>query len=260
MNGRLSSPLSALKPHYDVAVVGSGYGAGVAAARLASAGRSVCVLERGREIAVGEFPARLSDMQREMQVSSSAGPDRRSAPALFDVRLGRDVHVAMGCGLGGTSLINANVCLEADPRVFEDPCWPAAGARDGLLAEGLTRARAMLRPKPYPGLRKLLKLEQLGASAKALGAELTLPPLHIAFEHGINAAGVEQHACVLCGDCCAGCNVGAKTTTALTYLPAAARDGAEIFTRVEVRSVTKRRTAGGASTSPRAPKAAGRPA
>ena len=48
----------------------------------------------------------------------------------------------------------------------------------------------------------------------------------------INAAGVEQHACVLCGDCCAGCNVGAKTTTALTYLPAAARDGAEIFTRV----------------------------
>ena len=238
MNGRLSSPLSALKPHYDVAVVGSGYGAGVAAARLASAGRSVCVLERGREIAVGEFPARLSDMQREMQVSSSAGRIGDRA-GLFDVRLGRDVHVAMGCGLGGTSLINANVCLEADPRVFEDPCWPAPVLRDGLVAEGMTRARAMLRPKPYPGLRKLLKLEQLGASAKALGGELTLPPLHIAFEHGINAAGVEQHACVLCGDCCAGCNVGAKTTTALTYLPAAARDGAEIFTRVEVRSVTK---------------------
>ena len=168
MNGRLSSPLSALKPHYDVAVVGSGYGAGVAAARLASAGRSVCVLERGREIAVGEFPARLTDMQRETQVSSSAGRIGDRA-GLFDVRLGRDVHVAMGCGLGGTSLINANVCLEADPRVFEDPCWPAPVLRDGLLAEGLTRARAMLRPKPYPGLRKLLKLEQLGASAKALG-------------------------------------------------------------------------------------------
>jgi cholesterol oxidase len=240
MNRRLSSPLDTLKPHYDVAVVGSGYGAGVAAARLASAGRSVCVLERGREIAVGEFPARLTDMQREMQVSSSAGRIGDRA-GLFDVRLGRDVHVAMGCGLGGTSLINANVCLEADPRVFEDPCWPAPVLSDGLLAEGLTRARAMLRPKPYPGLRKLLKLEQLGASAKALGAELSLPPLHIAFEHGTNAAGVEQHACVLCGDCCAGCNVGAKTTTALTYLPAAAREGAEIFTRVEVRSLTKQK-------------------
>ena len=161
MNGRLSSPLSALKSHYDVAVVGSGYGAGVAAARLASTGRSVCVLERGREIAVGEFPARLTDMQREMQVSSSAGRIGDRA-GLFDVRLGRDVHVAMGCGLGGTSLINANVCLEADPRVFEDPCWPAPALRDGLMAEGLTRARAMLRPKPYPGLRKLLKLSHIG--------------------------------------------------------------------------------------------------
>ena len=46
---------------------------------------------------------------------------------------------------------------------------------------------------------------------------------------------------MLCGDCCGGCNVGAKTTTALTYLPAAARDGAQIFTRVEVRSLTKQK-------------------
>ena len=156
MNRRLSSPLSALKPHYDVAVVGSGYGAGVAAARLASTGRSVCVLERGREIAVGEFPARLTDMQRETQVSSSAG--RIGDPAgLFDVRLGKDVHVAMGCGLGGTSLINANVCLEADPRVFEDPSWPAPVLRDGLLAEGLTRARAMLRAQALSGPAQTLE-------------------------------------------------------------------------------------------------------
>jgi cholesterol oxidase len=240
MYARLSSPLSELKPYYDVVVVGSGYGAGVAAARLASAGRSVCVLERGREIAVGEFPARLSDMQRELQISSGLG--RIGDPtALFDVRLGRDVHVAMGCGLGGTSLINANVCLEADPRVMEDQRWPAAVRNDGTLAEGFARARAMLRPVAYPGTRKLLKLEQLRASAAALGREMSLPPLHIAFEHVTNAAGVDQAACTLCGDCCGGCNVGAKTTTALTYLPAAARSGARIFTRVLVRSVAKGR-------------------
>ena len=221
MYERLSSPLSALKPHYDVAVVGSGYGASVAAARLASAGRSVCVLERGREIAVGEFPASITDMQRESK-SAQLRAYRQSA-GLFDIRLGKDVHVAMGCGLGGTSLINANVCLEPDPRVLEDPRWPQPVRADGMLAEGLARARTMLRPKPYPGLRKLLKLEQLGASANALGGELSLPPLHIAFAHGPNAAGLVQNACTLCGDCCGGCNVGAKTTTTLTYLPTAGR-------------------------------------
>ena len=240
MYRRLSTPLDVMKPYYDVVVVGSGYGGGVAAARLASAGRSVCVLERGREIPVGEFPARLSEMNRELQVSSGLG--RIGNPAgLFDVRLGRHVHVAMGCGLGGTSLINANVCLEADPRVLNDPCWPQPVRADGLLAEGFARARAMLRPSPYHGVRKLLKLEQLAASASALGGEVTLPPLHIAFEHGPNAAGVEQNACTLCGDCCGGCNVGAKTTTALTYLPYAARFGAHVFTRMTVRSFARRK-------------------
>jgi cholesterol oxidase len=238
MTARLSSPLSALQPHYDVVVVGSGYGAGVAAARLASTGRSVCVLERGREIAIGEFPSRFSELRRETQVSTTLG-HVGNPTGLFDVRLGHHVHVAVGCGLGGTSLINANVCLEPDPRVFEDLRWPQAVRDDGGLAEGLARARTMLRPVPYPGLRKLLKLQQLEASATALGSELRLPPLHITFQHGTNAAGVEQNGCTLCGDCCSGCNVGAKTTTALTYLPTAVRYGAQIFTRAMVRSIAK---------------------
>ena len=55
----LSRPLSAIKETYDAVVVGSGYGAGVAASRLARMGLSVCVLERGREILPGQFPKSL---------------------------------------------------------------------------------------------------------------------------------------------------------------------------------------------------------
>lgn len=46
---RLTLPISELKPAYDAVVIGSGYGAGVAASRMARAGKSVAVLELGAE-------------------------------------------------------------------------------------------------------------------------------------------------------------------------------------------------------------------
>ena len=64
-------------------------------------------------------------------------------------------------------------------------------------------------------------------------------PVAVSFEDTVNPAGIAQPACTGCGDCCGGCNVGAKNTIALTYLPDAARHGAEIFTHAKVRHVTK---------------------
>ena len=64
MQQRLSSPVNALKAAYDVVVVGSGYGGGVSASRLARAGQRVCVIERGREVPTGEFPGRLPELRR----------------------------------------------------------------------------------------------------------------------------------------------------------------------------------------------------
>jgi choline dehydrogenase-like flavoprotein len=45
----LSRPVDSMRTAYDVVVVGSGYGAGVAASRMARAGKSVAVLELGWE-------------------------------------------------------------------------------------------------------------------------------------------------------------------------------------------------------------------
>ena len=67
---RLSSPITQLQNHYTVVVVGSGYGGGIAASRLARAGQTVCVLERGREFQPGEYPDTLAEMTREAQLDT----------------------------------------------------------------------------------------------------------------------------------------------------------------------------------------------
>ena len=72
----LSRSLDRIKDRYDVIVVGSGYGGGVAASRLARAGKRVAVLERGREVLTGGFPSRFPDLKNELQVTGKRDADR----------------------------------------------------------------------------------------------------------------------------------------------------------------------------------------
>jgi len=235
---RLSRPVEAIKGRYDVIVVGSGYGGGVTASRLSRAGKRVCVLERGREILTGEFPSKFPDLKNEFQVrgkSLATGPDS----AIYDVRLGADMHVLVACGLGGGSLVNAGVSLRPDRRVFADDAWPGQIAQDGLLDEGYRRAEQWIRPQSDPRASEMTKYKVLDKARAASGYELVAPRVAVSFEANTNAAGIEQPACTRCGDCCAGCNVGAKNTVALTYLPDAARHGAEIFSGIKVRHLAR---------------------
>lgn len=241
---RLSLPLSALKARYDVVVVGSGYGGGVTASRLSRAGKRVAVLERGREIPTGQFPQKFSELKNEFQVTG-ASFRTGSEQALYDVRLGRDMHVLVACGLGGGSLVNAGVSLVPDRRVFTDEAWPGQLAQDGTIEEGYRRAEQWLRPASDPRAREMTKYKVLDTAGAGLGGTVVAPRIAVSFEDNVNPAGVHQSACTRCGDCCAGCNVGAKNTVALTYLPDAVRHGAELFTGLKVETV--RKAAGGAS-------------
>lgn len=243
---RLSLPIDRVRVHYDVVVVGSGYGGAIAASRFARAGRSVCVLERGREIRTGQFPDTAWGALRELQLRSRGRRRLGSPSGLFDLHTGYDLSVLVGCGLGGTSLINAGVTLRPPAWVFDDERWPATLRGRGAteLEPYFRRAERMLGSKPYPvDAPHLPKHAALGRAAGALGAEVGRPPVAIAFSDGPSAAGVDQAACVLCGDCVSGCNHGAKSTLATNYLPDAAAHGAELFCEAQVR--TLRPAAGG---------------
>lgn len=232
---RLARPASELRSRYDAVVVGSGYGGGVAALRLARMGLSVAVLERGREIVPGEFPTTAAGVRRELQ--TCLGGIRSGAPdGLFDLRIGPDGAVLGGCGVGGTSLISAGICLAPDMLLLEDACWPAALRADHYLAVGFHRARAMLCPEPLPDAdcERLSALERSGA---AIGRAVGRLPLHIAFAKQGGPGHATRPECSRCGGCLTGCNLGAKTTVHSSYLADAVRHGAEVFTHALVRYV-----------------------
>jgi len=235
MQNRIARSLDQAKSHYTVLVVGSGYGAGVAASRLSRAGQDVCILERGKEMLPGEYPDKLSDAQGAMQFNVKGG--RIGSPdALFEVHVNDDQYALVGCGLGGTSLINANVSLELDKRLLDQEHWPAVFRENPHAIDPYyERAREMLSPNVYPDTHPTLgKLEALEHSASSMDKRFYKTPINVTFEDKTNKFGVPQPACTNCGDCVSGCNIGAKNTTLMNYLPDAANHGAEVFTQANV--------------------------
>ena len=238
MSATLSQPFDALSGRYDAVVIGSGYGGGVSASRLSRMGLKVAVLERGKEYPTGSFPARFPDVRAELMVSGSRF-GRVGKPGLYDFRYGEDIHVLVGCGLGGGSLVNAGVSLRPDVRVFVDLAFPGEITGDGTLEEGFARANAWIRPMRDPDAGRLTKSKALASAGDVLGPAPVAAPVAVAFEGGLNPVGIAQPACTRCGDCCGGCNVGAKNTVATSYLPDAAAHGAQLFSGVTASHIEK---------------------
>ena len=76
MYSNLGSPITSIKSNYDVVVIGSGYGGGIAASRCARAGQSVCVLERGKEWLPGDFPETFDQLAAENVQATFGGKPR----------------------------------------------------------------------------------------------------------------------------------------------------------------------------------------
>lgn len=145
-----------------------------------------------------------------------------------------------GHGLGGGSLVNSNVSIRPEKRIFQTSTWPSEIRNDmASLEAGYDSAWQVLCPNPYPFQqeRPLTKMEALKAAGQGL-APWAACDVNVTFVERTNAQGVHQPACTLCGNCNTGCNVGAKNTLAMNYLPDAVAHGATIVTMVEVLFVT----------------------
>jgi cholesterol oxidase len=211
-----------MRPAYDVVVVGSGFGGGVTACRLAEAGRSVCVLERGRRFGRDDF------VDSPEEAPSLLFHDKLNPDGLFDVRMMRDVTVITAAGVGGGSLVYANVQLRAPADVFDDR-WPAAIDR-AELEPWYDRTDEALEPRTTPPEPALDKARAFAAMGRRAGREAELLPIAVHFGDARENpfSGVAQEGCQNLGRCDLGCPVHAKNTIDITYLARAESHGAEV--------------------------------
>ncbi|KAK6342288.1 hypothetical protein TWF718_007691 [Orbilia javanica] len=250
---RISLPVELMRDSYDVIVIGTGYGGGVAASRMARGKQQVCVLERGKERWPGEFPETLPDALKEVHVAGEFAPgDRRSIPGklvnggdptgLYRFTVGEGQNVYMGNGLGGTSLVNANVFIEAAPAVLDMEIWPEELRGPAVWKKYYDRASEVLEPAEYPPtFPELCKANLLKKQASLMGMEGNFYRVKqtTRFEDGPNSTGVFMRSSTLTGMDATGINDGSKSTTLVNYLSDAWNWGAEIFCECEVRFITK---------------------
>jgi cholesterol oxidase len=239
--GRLPmASLALMKPSYEAIVVGSGFGGAIAACRLAQAGVTVAILERGRRFEPGSFP-RPARARHEVMGWHRGGP--------YDVRPLNDIFVVQAAGYGGGSLIYANVQMRPPPDVFDDG-WPRGYSRAALDPYyDLVAHMLDVRPvEPDPATGELpAKTTLMEEAARRLGrsSQMFRPNIAVRFDGAgeaptPNKFGALQSGCLHCGECDIGCNVGAKNTLDLNYLAVAESLGADVGTECEVTHVAPR--------------------
>jgi len=206
---------------FDVLVVGSGFGGSVAALRLAEKGYRVGVLEAGRRWNADDFPRTNWNVRRYLWAP------RFGCRGIQRLTLLRDVLVLSGAGVGGGSLVYANVLYEPPADVWDDPEWAAE------LAPHYATARRMLGATTTPFLTPADDVVREVAVRAGAGDTFESTPVGVWFgEDGVDpyfdGEGPPRNGCVRCGGCMVGCRHNAKNSLDRNYLWLAERLGAEI--------------------------------
>lgn len=211
----------------DAIVIGSGFGGAVAACRLSQAGLKVVVLERGRRWEPSTFPREPGDPWLWDH------RDPRNCNGWFDIRTFPNMAVAQGAGVGGGSLVYANISCEAPASAFESG-WPAQITYEGLKPH-YDRVGKMMEVQKVPANQwtDRMRLMQAAAAETGNGDRFGQLELAVRFDPNWtydqwgkkelpgqtrNVHGAMQGTCVHLGNCDVGCEANARNTLDLNYL------------------------------------------
>lgn len=199
----------------DVVIIGSGYGGAIPALRLAEAGLSVLLLERGVRREAGDL--RQSDSPLEIQ-------------SVIDLVVSSD-NIAFRTGklVGGASIPMDGAFFRMPKKSFDAkdgtgrPYWP-----ESYTAEAL-------RPF-YETAERMMKVRQFSWAEIPKGGGLFAKMLDTAGA-SCDLARMNYLDCRQCGFCSTGCIFNKKVTLLHSYIPAAEAAGAEVRPQCTVSTI-----------------------
>lgn len=237
-------------PHYDVLVIGSGFGGSVTALRLTEKGYTVGVLEAGARFEDDDLPDTSWDVKNYL-FAPQAG-----CYGILRIDGVRDCAIIAGAGVGGGSLVYANTLYEPLEAFYRDPQWAHITDWKAELAPYYEQAKRMLGVVEYP--HRTPSDEVMEKVAAEMGVADTFHPTQVGVFFGgpgqqpedtvadpyFGGAGPERNPCRNCGECMTGCRHNAKNTLVKNYLHLAEQAGTVVHPLTTVTRVRPREGGG----------------
>ncbi len=216
--------------HYDVVIIGSGFGGSVAALRLTEKGYRVGLLEAGRRFDESSYPTTSWDVRNFLWAP------KLGCFGIQRISLLRNALILSGAGVGGGSLNYANTLYEPPGAFFADPQWAHITDWNAELSPHYDQAKRMLGVTTNPVTTAAD--EVLRSVAEDLGVGQSYQPTPVGVFFGspgvevedpyFGGAGPQRSGCLNCGACMTGCRHNAKNTLTKNYLYLAEAAGAQV--------------------------------
>jgi cholesterol oxidase len=227
---------------YDFVIIGSGFGGSVSAMRLTEKGYRVLVLERGKRFHDEDFPKTNWNIRKFLWL-----PALRCFGIMQFSPL-KDVLVLHGDGVGGGSLMYANVLMEPDEKYFDQTGWKKLIDWKSTLKPFYAQARFMLGVNQSKNLWKADEVLKGIADRENVGDTFRTTEVGVFFgEDGkedqetedpyFGGQGPPRTGCIYCGGCMVGCRYNAKNSLVKNYLYFAEKWGAEVWAECEVQDI-----------------------
>ncbi|MEK7442898.1 MAG: GMC family oxidoreductase [Chloroflexota bacterium] len=224
---------------FDYVIIGSGFGGSVSAMRLTEKGYSVLVLERGKRFRDEDFATTNWLVWKYLWLPAAR------CFGILQISPFRDVFALHGSGVGGGSLGYANVLMEPEEKLFDEPAWKKFADWKTILRPHYDTARKML------GVARNPRLWAADVVLKEIAQELKTESTFRATDVGVffgeegkevpdpyfGGEGPARVGCIHCGGCMVGCRYNAKNTLDKNYLYFAEKRGAQIWAECDVQDI-----------------------